>query len=143
MTEVFFYHGAADRIAAACALLGGAAAQKKPVLVYAPEAGLATMLDRSLWTHNALSFVPHCAADSPLAAETPIQIAASAAALAAAGPRERLMNLGHQAVPNFERYARLIEVVGQEEEERQIARERVQFYRQSGCDVRFFDLSQR
>ncbi|WP_371323052.1 DNA polymerase III subunit chi [Dechloromonas sp. ZY10] len=143
MTEVFFYHGAADRIAAACALLGGAAAQKKAVLVYAPEAGLAATLDRSLWTHNALSFVPHCAVDSPLAAETPIQIAASAAALATAGPRERLMNLGQQAAPGFASYARLIEVVGQDKEERRIARERVQFYRQSGCDVRFFDLSQR
>ena len=34
-TQVFFYHGASDKIAAACALLGGACAKNKPVLVYA------------------------------------------------------------------------------------------------------------
>jgi len=143
LTQVFFYHGAADRIAAACALLGGACAQKKPMLVYAPDHAVAAAIDRSLWTHNALSFIPHCAVDSPLADETPILIATSAAALAAAGARERLMNLGQEAPPDLERYQRLIEVVGQAEDERQIARERVQFYRQRGCDVQFFDLSQR
>ena len=143
MTEVFFYHGAADRIAAACALLGGAAGQGKAVLVYAPDPGLAATLDRSLWTWQALSFVPHCAIDSPLAADTPIPIADSAAALARARASERLMNLGTQVPPDFERYPRLIEVVGQEDSERQQARERVHFYRQQGCAVRFFDLSQR
>ena len=35
MTQVFFYHGAADKLAAACALLGGAYAKNKPVLVFA------------------------------------------------------------------------------------------------------------
>ncbi len=35
LTQVFFYHGASDRLAAACALLSGAYAKKKPMLVYA------------------------------------------------------------------------------------------------------------
>ena len=74
MTQVFFYHGASDKIAAACALLGGAYAKKKPMLVFAPEKEVADSVDRSLWTQSALGFVPHCRADSPLAAETPILI---------------------------------------------------------------------
>ena len=77
MTQVFFYHGASDKLAAACALISGAYAKKKSMLVYAPDAAIADGIDRMLWTHAQLGFVPHCRADSPLAAETPILIADS------------------------------------------------------------------
>ena len=140
MTEVFFYHGAADRVAAACALLGGAYTQKKAMLVFAPDNSVAADLDRALWCHPALSFVPHCRADSPLAAETPILITAD---LAQPAQTERLMNLGRDLPPGYERFDRLIEVVGQDEEDRQAARQRVGLYKQAGCDVRYFDLSNR
>ena len=140
MTEVFFYHGASDRIAAACALLSGACAKKKPVLVYARDNELAASLDRMLWTHSALSFVPHCRADSPLAAETPILITDKLDALP---QEERLMNLSPEIPPGFARFQSLIEVVGQDESDRAAARDRVKFYKDRGHDVRFFDLSQR
>lgn len=140
MTEVFFYHGAADKIAAACALLGGAYAKKKPMLVFAPESDIANQVDRMLWTHSALSFVPHCRADSPLAAETPILITDSLENIA---QDERLMNLSQTIPPGFSRFQSLIEVVGQEEDERSAARERVKFYKDRGYEVRYFDLSER
>ena len=37
MTQIFFYHNAPDRIAATAALIGKAFAQKKALLVYAPD----------------------------------------------------------------------------------------------------------
>lgn len=139
MTQVFFYHGAADKLAAACALLGKAAAQKKPVLVYAPQAEVAGMLDRLLWTQPALGFVPHCRIDSPLAAETPILLADKLDQL----PQdERLMNLAAEIPPGFSRFQSLIEVVGREEDDRNAARERVKFYKDRGYEVRYFDLSE-
>lgn len=140
MTEVFFYHGAADKVAAACALLGGAYAQKKAMLVYVPEKELASNVDRSLWIQPALSFVPHCRADSPLAAETPVLITDN---LEQPAQFERLMNLDRAAPPGFQRFQRLIEVVGQDEEDRLAARARVKLYKDSGCKVQYFDLSQR
>lgn len=140
MTEVFFYHGAADKVAAACALLGGAYAQKKAMLVYVPEKELASNVDRSLWIQPALSFVPHCRADSPLAAETPVLITDN---LDQPAQFERLMNLDRAAPPGFQRFQRLIEVVGQDEEDRLAARARVKYYKDSGCKVQYFDLSQR
>ncbi len=140
MTQVFFYHGAADKIAAACALLGGAYAKRKPMLVYAPDGGIANSIDRLLWTSAALSFIPHCRADSPLAAETPILITDSLETIA---QDERLMNLSQEIPPGFSRFESLIEVVGQEEEERSAARERVKFYKDRGYEVRYFDLSER
>lgn len=139
MTQVFFYHGAPDKLAAACSLLGKAAAQKKPVLVYAPQPEVAGLLDRLLWTQSALGFVPHCRADSPLAAETPILIADSLEQL----PQdERLMNLGPAVPPGFSRFQSLIEVVGQEEADRTAARDRVKFYKDRGYEIRYFDLSE-
>lgn len=140
MTQVFFYHGAADKIAAACALLGGAYVKKKPMLVFAPDSAIASSLDRMLWTHSALSFVPHCRADSPLAAETPILITDTLESIA---QDERLMNLSQAIPPGFSRFQSLIEVVGQDEEERSAARERVKFYKDRGYEVRYFDLSER
>lgn len=140
MTQVFFYHGAADKIAAACALLSGAYAKKKPVLVYALENAVANSVDRMLWTHAALSFVPHCRADSPLAAETPILITDT---LETIPHDERLMNLSWETPPGFSRFESLIEVVGQEESDRAAARDRVKFYKDRGYEVRYFDLSDR
>lgn len=140
MTQVFFYHGAADKIAAACALLGGAYAKKKAMLVFAPDPDIANSIDRMLWTHSALSFVPHCRADSPLATETPILITDRLDSIA---QDERLMNLSQSIPPGFARFQSLIEVVGQAEDERSAARERVRFYKERGYEVSYFDLSNR
>ncbi|HEX6734902.1 MAG TPA: DNA polymerase III subunit chi [Azonexus sp.] len=140
MTQVFFYHGASDRLAAACALLGGAWAKRKAMLVYAPDALVADGLDRLLWTQAQLSFIPHCRADSPLAAETPILIADR---LDTVPQQERLMNLSRTMPPGYARFQSLIEVVGRDEDDRLAARERVHQYKEQGCDVQYFDLSGR
>lgn len=140
MTQVFFYHGAADRLAAACALIGGAHAQKKALTIYAPQPELAGQIDRLLWTQSQLSFIPHCRADSPLAGETPILIADRLAGIA---QNERLVNLSEEVPTGYERFGNLVEVVGQSPDERASARERVRFYKERGHEVRYFDLSQR
>ncbi len=140
MTQVFFYHGASDRLAAACALIGGAWAKRKPLLVYAPDAPVADGLDRLLWTQAQLSFIPHCRAGSPLAEETPILIADR---VDGAPQRERLMNLARAIPPGYDRFQSLIEVVGRDEDDRLAARERVRQYKEAGCDVQYFDLSAR
>ena len=140
MTQVFFYHGASDKIAAACALLSGAYAKKKPMLVFAVDREIAGNIDRQLWTHSALSFVPHCRADSPLAPETPILITDT---LDKVPQTERLMNLSDAIPPGFSRFQSLIEVVGQSEADRATARDRVKSYKDGGHEVRYFDLSNR
>ena len=140
MTQVFFYHGASDKIAAACALLGGAYAKNKPVLVYAPENDVASDVDRMLWTHSALSFVPHCRSGSHLAGETPILITDN---LDQPPQDDRLMNLRQVIPPGFSRFHSLIEVVGREEADRSGARDRVKFYKDRGYEVRYFDLGER
>ena len=139
MTQIFFYHNAPVRIAALVALLGKVYRQRKAALVYAPEAGLASTLDRYLWTHPPIGFVPHVRQPSPLAEETPIVITDDPTATE---QNERLFNLSSQIPPGFSRFTSVIEVVGQEDEERQSARERVKFYKDRGYAIQYFDLAE-
>jgi len=140
LTQIFFYHNAAERIAAAAALIGKAYLQKKSLLVYAPDAEVAGLLDRHLWMHPPSGFVPHVRGDSPLAAETPVLIADNLDALP---QNERLFNLSAQIPPGFARFTSVIEVVGQQDAERLAGRERVRFYKDRGYEIKYFDLSEK
>jgi DNA polymerase-3 subunit chi len=140
LTRIFFYHNAANRIAAAVALLGKACRQGKAVLVYAPDAELAETLDRQLWISPPTGFIPHVRDTSPLAAETPIVITADSAASA---QNERLLNLSFEVPPAFSRFASTIEVVGMGDDSRLAARERVRFYKDRGYAIQYFDLAEK
>lgn len=140
MTRIFFYHNAADRIVAAATLVSKAFAQKKPLLIYAPDHEVAAGLDRQLWTQVPNGFVPHVRGDSPLATETPIVITDS---LESPLQDQRLINLSMEVPPGFSRFENLIEVVGQAEDERLAGRERVRFYKDRGYEIRYFDLGEK
>jgi len=145
MTRIYFLHGASDRILAAAQWLQRAwqALRAQPaVLVYAPDEEAAERLDRLLWTQPALSFVPHCRADAPLATETPILIAQrlDAAAFAESLPA-CLLNLSNELPAVFSRFEALIEIVSTADADRLPARERFKFYRDRGYAIESHDIS--
>jgi DNA polymerase III subunit chi len=139
VTSIDFYFNAGDRLDVACRLAGKALQQKKRVLIYAPQSEIAQKLDRLLWTSQAVSFLPHCAAHDPLAAETPVLIATADAPAAAAC--EVLLNLSDDCPPFFERHGRLLEIVAQGDAERLAGRARFKFYRDRGYEIRNHDLA--
>lgn len=138
MTSIDFYFNAPDRLQVACRLAGKALAQGKRTLLFAPDPELAQRLDRLLWTWPATGFVPHCAAGDPLAAETPVLIAAEPEA---APSCDILLNLGAECPPLFERYERLLEVVSAADEDRRAGRVRYAWYRDRGYEIRHHDLA--
>lgn len=138
MTTIDFYFNAEDRIAVACRLAAKAVQQKNRVLVYAPQAELAQKLDRTLWTWQAISFVPHCYAGDALADETPVLISLENKE---STNREILINLGAECPPFFERHERLLEIVGQDDDERRAGRARYAFYRDRGYALKNHDLA--
>ena len=138
MTSIDFYHGAQDKVQAACRLIGDLFAQGRKVLVYAPSEAAAAQLDRMLWMQPATGFVPHCRTDSPLAAETPVLIGAS---LDESRHHEVLINLDGELPPAFSRFEQLIEIVGTDDADRQPARTRFKFYRDRGYALQTHDLS--
>ena len=137
MISIDFYFNTADKLQVACRLAGKAMAQGKRLLIYAPQADTAQRIDRLLWTWQANGFVPHCAAHDPLASETPVLIASAADAHTVC---DVLLNLAPDTPPAFERYERLLELVAQDDEDRQAARGRYKFYRERGFRIADHDL---
>jgi DNA polymerase-3 subunit chi len=139
VTSIDFYFNAADRFQVACRLAGKALAQKKRMLVYAPDPEAASRIDKLMWTWPATGFVPHCAPHDPLAADTPILIASGDETPPAC---ELILNLGADCPPHFERFERLFEVVPTDEAERQAGRSRYRFYQTRGYRIAHHDLAQ-
>lgn len=138
MTSIDFYFNAEDRLQVACRLAGKAVARCKRLLIYAPEAEVASRVDRMLWTWPAIGFVPHCMVHDRLAAETPVLIAAGEEA------PERcdvMLNLAAACPPHFERFGRLLELVGRADDEKASGRERYRFYRDRGYAITSHDLA--
>jgi DNA polymerase-3 subunit chi len=138
MTSIDFYFNAEDRLQVACRLAAKAASQKKRLLVHAPDAELAARFDKMLWTWQALAFVPHCATHDPLATDTPVLIGAGEEI---PNHCEVILNLGTDCPPHFERFTRLLEIVGADETEKASGRERYKFYQARGYKIASHDLS--
>jgi len=140
MTSIDFYFNADDRLAVACRLAGKAFAQKKKLLIFTPEAAMARRIDTMLWTWQQLSFIPHCHAHDPLAPRTPVLITTQAS-----DPPECdvLLNLGDECPPFFERYPRLLEIVGQDDADRSRGRGRFKYYKERGYAIGTHDLTAR
>lgn len=138
MTSIDFYFNAGDRLEVACRLAGKAYTRRKTLLIFAPDRDTAKRVDRMLWTWRQLSFLPHCRADDALAPLTPVLIATGAS-----DPPECevLLNLAEECPPFFERYARLLEVIGAGDQERALGRSRYRFYKERGYAIRHHDLA--
>lgn len=138
MTSVRFYHGAQDRLRAACAITAKAHAAGHKIVVYAPDAETARLYDEQLWAQQPASFIPHVAADSPLAARTPVLIARQLEDLPY---DDLLLNLADELPAGFTRYQHLVEIVAGDEAGRAAARQRWRAYKEHACPVQAFDLS--
>jgi DNA polymerase-3 subunit chi len=138
VTSIDFYFNAPDRLQVACRLAGKAFAQKKRLLVFAPDGDLAQRIDRMLWTWQATGFLPHCLAHDPLAPDTPVLIAAEPET---APSCDILLNLGADCPPRFESYERVLEIVAREDAEKLAGRARFKFYRDRGFAISSHDLA--
>jgi len=137
MTRIDFYTKVDNKLRFAGKLCAKALAQKLRVNVYAPDSKVAERFDRLLWTDNALSFIPHCRAEDPLAAETPVLIHTQEGELL---DDALLINLDPAWPPFFSRFERVIEIVGTEPEDAAAARERFRFYRDRGYAMQTHDM---
>jgi DNA polymerase III subunit chi len=134
MTEVTFHFNAPEKTGYACRLLRKAVAAGAKVVVTGDGSQLRE-LDVALWTFAPLEFVPHClgAAASPsVLAASPVVLAESARS---APHQQVLVNLGGAVPEGFERFERLIEVVGTGDEDRQQGRQRWKHYADRGYAI--------
>ena len=136
MTRIDFYRYAEDKLLYACRLAAKAAKSTR-VVVYTPDEASLERFDKLLWTYQQTGFVPHCKARSPLAAETPIVLAASGESLP---HHDVLLNLGDEWPPFFATFGRLLEIVASDQADRELSRARYRFYKDRGYDIRVNDI---
>ncbi len=137
MTRIDFYRYAQDKPRFACRLAAKAFSQSSRLVVYDADRARLADFDRQLWTYQAIGFVPHVFADSPLAAETPIVLATSGEALP---HHDVLLNLADEWPPFFATFERLLEIVSADEDDKAKARERYAFYKKRGYDIQMRDI---
>ncbi len=139
MTEVAFHFNAHDKWDYLCRLLRKAVVKGSRVAVTGDQF-LLQHFDRSLWTFSAVDFVPHCAAtsDTTILAASPVILCASPDA----SPHQQvLVNLGDGVPAGFERFERMIEVVGVDDVDRANSRRRWKFYLDRGYSIARHDLA--
>lgn len=142
MTEVSFHFNVPDRLGYACRLLRKAVRRSAKVVVSAPEAVL-TQFDRQLWVFEPLEFVPHVHAKAgkpvaPRLLRTPVWLSQQ---VDAAPHHEVLVNLGDALIPGFERFTRVIELVGRDDDGRLAARARWKHYADRGYTISRHDVA--
>ena len=130
MTRIDFHSQVPDKIHYSCRLIRKARAANCQILVLSQSDQQAKELDQALWSFSASDFLPHVMMADPLAANTPIIITTEIT-----NPlphHDVLINLSQNLPQNFTQFNRVIEVVSQQEDDANTARQRFRMYQQQG-----------
>lgn len=130
MTRIDFHSQVPDKIHYSCRLIRKARAANCQILVLSQSDQQAKELDQALWSFSASDFLPHVMMADPLAANTPIIITTEIT-----NPlphHDVLINLSQNLPLNFTQFNRVIEVVSQQEDDANTARQRFRMYQQQG-----------
>ena len=90
----------------------------------------AAQLDELLWTFSQSSFVPHQLASSGRS-DAPVTIGHTPPSSEQA---DVIVSLAEEPIPDVEGCARVAEIVGHDNTQREIGRKRFRFYREKGLD---------
>ncbi|HMH30553.1 MAG TPA: DNA polymerase III subunit chi [Steroidobacteraceae bacterium] len=132
MTErVDFYvlksAAARQRWAFVCRLTEKAYLKDLKIVIVSDTLADAQALDELLWTFNDRSFIPHkvCLDEQSVDPATAVHLTVETALPTA----DLLVNLAQRLPAQFQRYARIAEVIDADEERRRLGRERFKAYR--------------
>lgn len=138
MTKVDFYTGSTDKLRTACQLSHKAMQNGVRVVLSAPDAASTEELDKLLWQYPATGFVPHCRSDAAEAGTMPVVLNNDSDKFP---HHDLLISLHQECMPFFSRFERVIEIVGKDDEESRMGRERYKFYKDRGYELSHTDLS--
>lgn len=143
MTEIAFHFSLSDKLAYSCRLLRKVCGRDTRAVVLG-DAQQIGRLDQLLWTFSAADFLAHCRADSKpeTLAMSPIVLTEQLSTLRVDPSQSPvLVNLSTQLPAGFEKYERLIELIGQDEEDTAQARQRWKYYKARGYAIKHHDLA--
>lgn len=134
MTEVRFHlsdqKGVNTQFDMACQLLTGFLREPETsnykTYIYTEDESMARHLDDALWIFQPLAFIPHCLYPGDQVAGVLIGHELPEKAM------DCLFNLSTRIIPNYDQYARLYELISDDENPKQLARERWRSYSNQG-----------
>lgn len=145
MARINFAFGATERIAQACqtTLKQYLAGQK--MVVFCSDVARLKQFDQKLWAVDSAAFVPHVWADDPLAPNTPIVLVAKdlEQTLQSCSPETWLLNLDDACPPSLGKLERVLEIVSDESDDKDAARQRWLAYKAQGHDLKSHSLQTR
>jgi DNA polymerase-3 subunit chi len=136
MTKVIFYSNLKDKQLALMALVQKAMAKKHLLAVMMESEQQAQASAHMIWQQDKTSFFPNVLAGDDLADQTPIVLSWDEKQLC---HDDILINLSQKQLTAFSRYKQLIELVGVDESDKVLARERFKFYRDRGYEIKHFE----
>jgi DNA polymerase-3 subunit chi len=126
-----------QRLRFACRLVEKAFKLGHQIYLHAADAGQAQALDALLWQFQPSSFVPHALAADAADEPAPVLIGWQAPPAAC---HDVLINTALQVPAQFDRFARVTEIVVQEPAVLQATRTAWRFYLERGCALQRHDL---
>ncbi len=147
MTQIDFYFNAADKLKLVATLSNKAVTQYLSgipltrMCLFTPDEETTVRVETALWTFQQTSFLPHCRAGNPRSSETPLIVDHQFGVEANLLHDEVLLNLCPQYPSFFSRFRRLIEIVGNGDDDKAAAREKFRFYRDRGYEIRSHDVA--
>ncbi|MDB5731591.1 MAG: polymerase chi subunit HolC [Variovorax sp.] len=139
MTDIDFHFNAADKLSHGCRLVRKAFASGACVVVTG-ETSLLDDMDLALWRAYATEFVAHCRDDAAPGVLSRSPVVLTGSARRALPHQQVLVNLGATVPEGFERFERLIDIVTDDERDRQAGRARWRHYAERGYTMRRHDL---
>lgn len=141
MPAVAFHFNASDKQAYAVRLLRKAFTRGARTHVLL-DREMATRLEVDLWIRAAGDFLPHCLDDSPAPVLRRSPIVLGPSVMQVQPEAQVLVNLSEMLPDSglIGRYQRIIEVVSTSPRDRELARQRWRWYRESGMEPERHDL---
>jgi DNA polymerase-3 subunit chi len=97
-------------------------------------------LDTDLWAVGATDFVSHCSSKAAASTKERSSVVLTPDIASAGTARQVLVNLGATVPAGFDSFERVIDIVGVDEEDRNLGRQRWKMYSQMGHAITRHDL---
>jgi DNA polymerase-3 subunit chi len=120
-----------------CRLIYKAYHHKHRVYIRCPDLSKTQHLDELLWTFTDESFIPHNIIGEGPTFPPPVQIGHEAIPTQ---HNDILVNLCEDIPSSFKQFKRILEIIPNNEEARNKARENYRYYREQGCKLVYHNL---
>jgi DNA polymerase III subunit chi len=138
MTRIDFYFNVLDKQKLLAGLVESAIAKRRQVAIFAQDKQMAARVSDYLWQENPISFLPNAHVNHLHAAITPVLIGMQGDDFML---DDMLINLAQTQPLLFSRFTQLVELVGQDEQDKAAGRVRFKFYRDRGYEIKHVDCA--